>query len=90
MTPANVLANAGLQIGWLGCGSGLIAKQRSVNIRRGALSSAPDNELAIPLLPDQDGPGADPELSAHFGWHGNLALGRDLGMHIAHAITLPG
>jgi hypothetical protein len=89
MTPANVLANAGLQIGWSGCGSGLFAKQRSVNIRRGALSGASDNELAIPLLPDQNGTGANPELPAHFGWNGNLTLGRDLGMHIAHALTLP-
>jgi hypothetical protein len=89
MTPANVLANARLQIGWLGCGSGLVAKQRSVDIRRGALSSASDNELSIPLLPDQDGPRTNPELSAHFGWNGNLALRRDLGMQVVHARTLP-
>jgi hypothetical protein len=84
MTPANVPANAGLQIGWLGGGSGLVAEQRSVDVRRGALSSASDNELSIPLLPDQDGPRTNPETSAHCGGNGNLALSRNLRMNIVH------
>jgi hypothetical protein len=89
MTTTNVPANAGLQIDWLTSGSRLVAKQRGVNIRRSALSSAPDNEFAIPLLPYQDGSGTDPQPSAHFGWDGNLALRRDLGMQVVHARTLP-
>jgi hypothetical protein len=89
MTPTNVSANSSLQIDWLASGSRLVAKQRGVNIRRSALSCAPDDELAIPLLPYQDGSGTDPQLSAHFGWDGNLTLRRDLGMQVAHARTLP-
>ena len=90
MTPTNVLANARLQVGCLGYGSSLVARQRGVDVHRSTLSSVPADEFAIPPPPYQDGSRAGPQVPEHLGWNGNLACAVALDCKLLRRKLCPG
>lgn len=62
----------------------MFSKKGRVDIGRGEASEAPDHNVAVEVVPLENGPWTDAQSLPNRRWNRNLSLARDLGVGEDH------
>jgi len=84
MAPSDVPSDSFLQLLQRPRLGSALREQRPVHVFTGVPTSATHYDLSILVVPLENGSGTDAQLSADFGRHGDLALGRELRLRECH------
>jgi len=78
MAPSDVFANAGFYV-WRSLGFWAFGEERPINFGGTKAAGPPHDDVAVLVVPLENGSRANPQLLADFGGNGDLSLCGNLG-----------